>query len=195
MWHLERTQGFSNILLSDLVFDLPWPIFKLVQDFIRINISTKFYDYQTQNVALERTKGEKLTTHDGRHTNWHSTITIAHTEHFVLRWAKKYWSPSFSTFPTLLSKVVFITVIKINPFPNKPWFLRVCSTCLLKTLWEKEKLLVTSNFSFSHSVFYLYEELFFHFRQIWNCRLQTLSVWKSRKFVIWERVKDCKVKA
>ena len=40
-----------------------------------------------------------------------------------------------------------------NPFPNKPWFLRVCSTGLLKTLWEKEKLLVMSNFSFSHSVF------------------------------------------
>ena len=41
----------------------------------------------------------------------------------------------------------------LNPFPNKPWFLRVCSTSLLKTLQEKEKLLVTSNFSFSHSVF------------------------------------------
>ena len=27
---------------------------------------------------------------------------------------------------------------------------------LLKTLWEKEKLLVTSNFSFSHSVFSLF---------------------------------------
>ena len=26
----------------------------------------------------------------------------------------------------------------------------------LKKLWEKEKLLVTSNFSFSHSVFYLF---------------------------------------
>ena len=26
---------------------------------------------------------------------------------------------------------------------------------------------------------------FFHFRQIWNCRLQTLSVWKSLKFVVW----------
>ena len=26
-----------------------------------------------------------------------------------------------------------------SPFPNKPWFLRVCSTSLLKTLWEKEK--------------------------------------------------------
>ena len=46
----------------------------------------------------------------------------------------------------------------INPFPNKPLFLRVCSKSLLKTLWEKEKLLVTSNFSFSHSVFNLFGE-------------------------------------
>ena len=36
-----------------------------------------------------------------------------------------------------------------NPFPNKPWFLHVCSSSLLKTLWENEKLLITSNFSFS----------------------------------------------
>ena len=28
----------------------------------------------------------------------------------------------------------------------------------------------------------------FHFHQILNCRLQTLSVWKSLKFVIWERI-------
>ena len=46
-----------------------------------------------------------------------------------------------------------------NPFINKHWFLRVCSTSLLKTLWEKEKLLVTSNFSFSHSVFYPFRKL------------------------------------
>ena len=38
-------------------------------------------------------------------------------------------------------------------------FLRLCRTSLLKTLWEKEKLLVTSNFSFSHSVFYCFGEL------------------------------------
>ena len=50
-------------------------------------------------------------------------------------------------------------LLLINPFPNKPWFLRVCSTSLLKTLWEKEKLLVTSNFSFSHSVFFPFREL------------------------------------
>ena len=42
----------------------------------------------------------------------------------------------------------------VNPFPNKPWFLRICSTSVLKTLWEKEKLLVTSNFSLSRSIFY-----------------------------------------
>ena len=47
-----------------------------------------------------------------------------------------------------------------NPFPNKPWFLRVHSTSLLKTLWEEEKLLVTSNFYFPNSVFYPFEELF-----------------------------------
>ena len=47
-----------------------------------------------------------------------------------------------------------IKILLFNPFPNKPWFLRVCSTSLLKTLWEKEKLLATSNFSFSLSVFY-----------------------------------------
>ena len=46
-----------------------------------------------------------------------------------------------------------------NPFPNKPCFLRVCCKSLLKTLWEKEKLLVTSNFSFPHSVFYSFRKL------------------------------------
>ena len=46
-----------------------------------------------------------------------------------------------------------------NPSPNKPWILCVCSTKLLKTIWEKKKLLVTSNFSFSHSVFYPFGDL------------------------------------
>ena len=69
--------------------------------------------------------------------------------------------------------------------------LRVCLTSLLKTLWEKEKLLVTSNFSFSHSVFYPFRELFtifinfkivicklFHFG-----RVQNLSFGKGLKVV------------
>ena len=84
----------------------------------------------------------------------------------------------------------FLLFIYFNHFPNKLWFLRLCSSSLLKTLWKKEKLLVTSNFSFSHSVFYPFGWTFCHFHPIWYCRLQTLSVWKSLKFVVWERVKE-----
>ena len=76
----------------------------------------------------------------------------------------------------------------INPFPNKPWFLRVCSRSLLKALWEKEKLLVTSNFSFSHSVFFQFGELsaiFIKFKIV-VCKLFQFG---SLKFVVWERVK------
>ena len=77
----------------------------------------------------------------------------------------------------------------VNSFPNKPWFLRVCNPSLLKTLWEKEKLLITSNFSFSHSVFYPLEELsaiFIKF-EIVVCKLFGFG---SLKFVVWERVKS-----
>ena len=74
----------------------------------------------------------------------------------------------------------------LEPF-LKPWFLCVCSRSLLKTLWEKEKLLVTSNFSFSYSVFLTVWRTFCHFHEIQNCRLQILSIWNSLKFVVWER--------
>ena len=66
-------------------------------------------------------------------------------------------------------------------YKHGAWSLSVYCTSLLKTLWEKEKLLVTSNFSFSHSVFYPFEELstifikfeivvckFFQFGSVWN---------------------------
>ena len=53
---------------------------------------------------------------------------------------------------------------------------------------QKEKLLETNNFSFSCSVFYPSGELLCHFHRIWNRRLQTLSICKSLKFVVWERI-------
>ena len=62
----------------------------------------------------------------------------------------------------------------------------------LKTLWKKEKLLVTNNFSFSHSVFYPFGELpaiLIKF-EIVVCKL--FSVWKNLKFVVWERVGEKK---
>ena len=75
----------------------------------------------------------------------------------------------------------------INPFPNKPWFLRVCSTSLLKTLWEKEKLLVTSNFSFSNSVFYPFEDFCFPFLS--NLKLSSANSFSLEEF---ERMILCK---
>ena len=38
------------------------------------------------------------------------------------------------------------------------WILPVYSTSLSKILWEKEKLLIISNFSFSHSILYQFRE-------------------------------------
>ena len=51
MWPLERTQGFSKILPSDLVFYQTQPFYELVLDFIKINILTKIHDNRTENVA------------------------------------------------------------------------------------------------------------------------------------------------
>ena len=49
--------------------------------------------------------------------------------------------------------------LTVNPLQNKLWFLSVCRTSHLKTLREKKKLPVMSNFSFSHRVFYPFGEL------------------------------------
>ena len=88
---------------------------------------------------------------------------------------------------TFYLKVYIVHVYRLlflfNPFPHKPWFLHVCNTRLLKTLRKKKKLLVMSNFSFSHSVFYPFAELSSISHQIQNFGLQTPSVWKSLKFV------------
>ena len=74
----------------------------------------------------------------------------------------------------------------VNPFPNKAWFLRVCSTSLLKILWEKEKLFSADleNFlSFSSSL-NLLSATSFNLEESTICRLQTLSIWKSLQFVV-----------
>ena len=51
-------------------------------------------------------------------------------------------------------------------------------------------MLITSNFSFFPPCFLTLWRTFCHVPKIYNCRLQTLSLWRSLKFVIWERVKQ-----
>ena len=53
-----------------------------------------------------------------------------------------------------LHKIGSLTLYHTNPIFNDPR--------LLKTFWEKEKMLVTSIFSFSHNVFYSYHKTNFN---------------------------------
>ena len=89
-------------------------------------------------------------------------VLSKHTISFNMKWLYDRF-PELGLQCKLLHSHIFLPAvfdtIPVNPFPNKPWFLRVCFTSLLKSLWEKEKLLVTSNFSFSHSDFYPFGKL------------------------------------
>ena len=80
--------------------------------------------------------------------------------------------------------------LSISPFPNKPWFLRVFSTSLLKTLLGKGEIARNEQFLLFPLCFLPFWITFRHFNRIKNSCLQTLSVWKSLKFVVWERVKE-----
>ena len=75
----------------------------------------------------------------------------------------------------------------LSPVPNKPCFFHVCSASLLKTLWEKEKLLVNEQFLLSPVFSTCLVTC--NFLQIKNCHQQTFSVCKSLKIIVQERIK------
>ena len=78
----------------------------------------------------------------------------------------------------LLFTFCFISKSNLNPFPNKPCFLRVCITSLMKT----------SNFSFPHSVFYKFLP-FLSDLKLSSVNSFSLEESKNCCFVVWERVK------
>ena len=77
------------------------------------------------------------------------------TGYLLYRWKCKCRIPKVGQYHFILSP----HTPAFNSFPNTPLFLRACSASLLKILWEEENLLITSNFSFSHNVFYPSGEL------------------------------------
>ena len=80
---------------------------------------------------------------------------------------------SASSFNLDKSCILFLT----NTLPLNHDFQRLSERTLLKTLWEKEKMLVTSIFSFFHNVFYSIREKMHHLSSFKNCRLRMLSIW------------------
>ena len=71
--------------------------------------------------------------------------------------------------------------ICVNHFPNKPWFLCVCSTSLEKTV-EKGEIARNKQFLLFLQCLLLVWRPFLHFDQNWNCPMQTPLVLKSLKF-------------
>ena len=62
--------------------------------------------------------------------------------------AVRDWKFLYQSFLYLMELYVFLVhKIAINPFPNKPWFLRVSSKGLLKTLGKGEIFLFPMVFS------------------------------------------------
>ena len=53
----------------------------------------------------------------------------------------------------------------------------------------KGEIALNEQFLLFPQCFLPFWKTFYHFHQTQNCCLQTLSVWKSLKFVVWERVK------
>ena len=108
-------------------------------------------------------------------------------------WEKeKSAKPAFTATPfsySDFSPFTNITMMSFNLFRNKPWFCRVCRTSLLKTLLRKGEIACDEQFLLFPQCFVPVWRNFFHFHKICYCLLQTLSVWKSVKFIVWERVK------
>ena len=75
-----------------------------------------------------------------------------------------------------------------KPFPKQA----LVFTCLQHKSFEnivgKGEIARNEHFLLFPQCFLPVWKTFFHFHKIQNCCLQTLSVWKSLKFVVWERV-------
>ena len=72
-----------------------------------------------------------------------------------------------------------------NPFPHNDTFWSPLEASLLKTLWEKEKLLVTSNFSFTYSVFYPFREVSAIFIKVKIVVYKLFQFGPVYNFVVW----------
>ena len=81
----------------------------------------------------------------------------------------------------------FCPLVGFNPFPDKAVFKHVCSTILLKTL-EKGQIAQNKLFLLFPQCYLPFWRTLHRFHQIYNCRLQTPSVWMHPNLFICERI-------
>ena len=96
----------------------------------------------------------------------------------------------FGRFPVYLCEICGLYLF--NPFPNKPWFLHICSTSLLEAMWEKEKLPVMGDSSFSERFYTCFEKIS---AVSFGLRLSSAASFclEDLGFVVWEEVKVCSI--
>ena len=78
---------------------------------------------------------------------------------------------------TMRSNVI---LVNLDPFPHADAFSPPVSDYLLKTLWQKEKLLMMSNFSVCHNVFIFITKIYFHFSEV--SHMFCLDVYKKANY-------------
>ena len=80
------------------------------------------------------------------------------------------------------------TALLVNPFPLIDTFWCLCSRRLLKTLWQKEKLLKTSNFSLCHNVFNFLSVIIHSFKEAFPVLPRCFQSRLLHIFCMWERL-------
>ena len=87
---------------------------------------------------------------------------------------------------SLLPSKVFIF---FQPFPKQALVFTSLQYKSLENTVGKREIACNEQFLLFSQCFLPMWRISYHFHQIQNCRLQTLSVLKILKFVVWERVK------
>ena len=70
---------------------------------------------------------------------------------------------------------------------TSPGFYMFAVQVLLNTVGKRE-IARDEQFLLFPQCFLPFWRTFYHVHRIWNCRLLTLSIWKSLKSIVWERV-------
>ena len=92
---------------------------------------------------------------------------------------------SFCNYTSHKRLVPYIFAFLFNSLPHNLDFQQSQDRSLLKTLWEKEKMLVTSIFSFSHNVFYPIKDRNHHLSYIYFIVCKCFEFDDVHNFVIW----------
>ena len=82
--------------------------------------------------------------------------------------------------------VINLVDICIHPFQSKPWFYSCLQYKSFGNTVGKGEIARNEQFLLFPQCFLHVWRTFYHFHQSLSVRLQTLSVWKSLKLVIWE---------